>query len=196
MVDLAIKAAAALSEQGISAEVIDPRSIVPLDRDKITKSIKKTGKLVVIDESPAFCSFAGELLAIAVEDCFDELHVAPRRICSLPVPNPFSPVLENQMIPSVERIVGEVQQMMSPARRAFVEMAYKIVMPQLGLTMEEGSVTGWLKKPGEWVEKGDALFTVETDKVEMEVEAMGKGYLGRSLWNSGKRSRWGPCLRR
>jgi pyruvate dehydrogenase E1 component beta subunit len=118
MVDLAIKAAAALSEQGISAEVIDPRSIVPLDRDKITKSIKKTGKLVVIDESPAFCSFAGELLAIAVEDCFDELDVAPRRICSLPVPNPFSPVLENQMIPSVERIVGEVQRVMSPAGRA------------------------------------------------------------------------------
>jgi pyruvate/2-oxoglutarate dehydrogenase complex dihydrolipoamide acyltransferase (E2) component len=52
-------------------------------------------------------------------------------------------------------------------------------MPQLGLTMEEGSVTGWLKKPGEWVEKGEALFTVETDKVEMEVEAMGKGYLGK-----------------
>jgi pyruvate/2-oxoglutarate dehydrogenase complex dihydrolipoamide acyltransferase (E2) component len=58
-------------------------------------------------------------------------------------------------------------------------MAYDIIMPQLGLTMEEGSVTGWLKKPGEWVEKGDALFTVETDKVEMEVEAMGKGYLGK-----------------
>ena len=57
-------------------------------------------------------------------------------------------------------------------------MAYKIVMPQLGLTMEEGSVTSWLKKPRDWVEKGDALFTVETDKVEMEVEAMGKGYLG------------------
>lgn len=57
-------------------------------------------------------------------------------------------------------------------------MAYKIVMPQLGLTMEEGSVTGWLKQPGEWVEKGDPLFTVETDKLEMEVESMGKGYLG------------------
>jgi pyruvate dehydrogenase E2 component (dihydrolipoamide acetyltransferase) len=57
-------------------------------------------------------------------------------------------------------------------------MAYKIVMPQLGLTMEEGSVTSWFKKPGEFVEKGQALFTVETDKVEMEVESMGKGYLG------------------
>ncbi|MGC2173017.1 MAG: biotin/lipoyl-containing protein [Candidatus Sulfotelmatobacter sp.] len=58
-------------------------------------------------------------------------------------------------------------------------MAYAIVMPQLGLTMEEGSVTSWLKQPGEWVEKGEALFTVETDKIEMEVEAMGKGYLGK-----------------
>jgi pyruvate dehydrogenase E2 component (dihydrolipoamide acetyltransferase) len=57
-------------------------------------------------------------------------------------------------------------------------MAYKIVMPQLGLTMEEGTVTSWLKSPGEWVEKGDILFTVETDKVEMEVESMGRGYLG------------------
>ena len=54
-------------------------------------------------------------------------------------------------------------------------MAYKIVMPQLGLTMEEGSVTSWLKKPGEWVEKGEALFTVETDKIEMEVEAKNAG---------------------
>jgi pyruvate dehydrogenase E2 component (dihydrolipoamide acetyltransferase) len=59
-------------------------------------------------------------------------------------------------------------------------MSYKIVMPQLGLTMEEGAVTSWLKSPGEWVEKGDPLFTVETDKVEMEVESMGKGYLGQS----------------
>lgn len=58
-------------------------------------------------------------------------------------------------------------------------MSYKIVMPQLGLTMEEGSVTSWLKNPGDFVEKGDTLFTVETDKVEMEVESMGKGYLGK-----------------
>jgi len=56
-------------------------------------------------------------------------------------------------------------------------MAYKIVMPQLGLTMEEGSVTEWLKQPGEFVEKGDPLFIVQTDKIEMEVESMGKGYL-------------------
>ena len=117
MVDLASKAAAALDLEGISAEVIDPRTIVPLDRQKITASIKKTGRLVVIDESPSSCSFAAELLAIAAEDCFDELQVPPRRINSLPVPNPFSPVLENQMIPTVERIVAEIHSMMKSAKR-------------------------------------------------------------------------------
>ena len=117
MVDLATKAALVLAEQGVSAEVIDPRTIVPLDRQRITNSIRKTGRLVVIDESPSSCSFAAELLAIAVEDCFDELQVTPKRICSLPVPNPFSPVLENQMIPTVDRIVGEVHNMMKMLRR-------------------------------------------------------------------------------
>ena len=117
MVDLAIKAAAALEQEGISAEVIDPRTIVPLDRERITDSIKKTGKLVVIDESPASCSFAAELLAIAVEDCFNEMQVIPKRICSLSVPNPFSPVLENLMIPSVERVVREIHAMMKNVRR-------------------------------------------------------------------------------
>jgi acetoin:2,6-dichlorophenolindophenol oxidoreductase subunit beta len=117
MVGLAEKAAGELAEQGISAEVIDPRTIVPLDRQTITNSIKKTGRLVVIDESPSYCSFAGELLAIAVEDCFDELRVTPKRICSLAVPNPFSPVLENQMIPTVDRIVREVRDMMKHSRK-------------------------------------------------------------------------------
>jgi pyruvate dehydrogenase E1 component beta subunit len=71
----------------------------------------------VVDESPSYCGFAGELLAIAVEDCFEELQVTPKRICSLPVPNPFSPILENQMIPSVDRIVSEVHEMMKQPRR-------------------------------------------------------------------------------
>jgi acetoin:2,6-dichlorophenolindophenol oxidoreductase subunit beta len=109
MVELALKAAVELEKVGISAEVIDPRTIVPLDRKAITDSIRKTGHLAVIDESPSMCSFAAEVLAIAVEDCFKELKSSPKRICSLPVPNPFSPVLENQMIPSVSRIASEIQ---------------------------------------------------------------------------------------
>lgn len=73
-------------------------------------------------------------------------------------------------------------------------MSYKIVMPQLGLTMEEGTVTSWLKEPGEWVEKGEPLLTVETDKVEMEVEAMASGYLGNFQVELGKPVRVGTLL--
>jgi len=54
---------------------------------------------------------------------------------------------------------------------------YTVVMPQLGLTMTEGSVTGWAKRPGEWVNEGEILFTVQTDKVEMEVESLRAGFL-------------------
>ena len=113
MVNVALQAAEALAKEGISAEVIDPRSIVPLDRKTIANSIRKTGRLVVVDEAPAMCGFAGEMLALACEECFDALDLPPFRICSLPVPNPFSPVLEKEMIPSVERVTKEIRERMN-----------------------------------------------------------------------------------
>jgi pyruvate dehydrogenase E1 component beta subunit len=108
MVSVALQAAAVLEKKGISAEVIDPRSIVPLDRKTIARSIQKTGRLAVIDEAPSMCGFSGEILALACEECFDALDLPPFRICSLPVPNPFSPKLEKEMIPSAERVISEI----------------------------------------------------------------------------------------
>jgi pyruvate/2-oxoglutarate/acetoin dehydrogenase E1 component len=109
MVKVALEAAAQLEQKGTSVEVLDPRTIVPLDRASIAASIRKTGRVAVLDEAPAACGFSGEVFAVACEDCFDALDAPPLRICSLPAPNPFSPVLENQMIPSVERVVSEIQ---------------------------------------------------------------------------------------
>jgi len=109
MVQVALDAAAELEQRGISAEVIDPRTIVPLDREAISRSIRKTGRVAILDEAPAMCGFSGEIFAIACEDCFDDLDGPPLRICSLPAPNPFSPVLENQMIPTVQRTVSEIR---------------------------------------------------------------------------------------
>ena len=109
MVGLALQAAEVLAKEGISAEVIDPRSIVPLDRKTIVGSIQKTGRLVIVDEAPAMCGFSGEIMALACEECFDALDLPPFRICSQPVPNPFSPVLEKEMIPSAERIAREIR---------------------------------------------------------------------------------------
>jgi acetoin:2,6-dichlorophenolindophenol oxidoreductase subunit beta len=112
MVRVALDAARVLEADGISVEVVDPRTIVPLDRKTIANSICKTGRVVSVDEAPSMCGFSGEVCAIACEECFDDLDAPPKRICSLPIPNPFSPVLENSMIPDVKRVVSEVRQYM------------------------------------------------------------------------------------
>ena len=112
MVNIALEAAKGLEAEGISAEVVDPRTIVPLDRRTIAASIQKTGRLAVIDEAPAMCGFSGEVLALACEECFDALDAPPVRICSLPVPNPFNPNLEREVIPGVERVAAAVRELM------------------------------------------------------------------------------------
>lgn len=112
MVQLALEAASVLQDEGISAEVIDPRTIAPLDRDTILESVRKTGRLVVVDEAPTHFGFSGEIIALATQDAFDSLDAPPRRICSAHVPNPFSPVLENEMIPSTAKVVREVREML------------------------------------------------------------------------------------
>jgi pyruvate dehydrogenase E1 component beta subunit len=111
MVLTALEAAASLEQTGISVEVLDPRTIAPLDRDAIKQSVAKTGRLLVVDEGPAFCGFSGEVFAVACEESFDSLDGPPRRLCSLPVPNPFSPVLENEMIPTAAKVALTIQQM-------------------------------------------------------------------------------------
>jgi pyruvate dehydrogenase E2 component (dihydrolipoamide acetyltransferase) len=73
-------------------------------------------------------------------------------------------------------------------------MNYNVVMPQLGLTMEEGSVVSWKKQVGDWVEKGEVLFTVETDKAEMEVESADSGYLNSIQVELGKKVRVGTVI--
>jgi pyruvate/2-oxoglutarate/acetoin dehydrogenase E1 component len=89
--------------------VVDPRTVAPLDRDLIATSVRKTGRVAVLDEAPASCGFSGEVFAVVCEECFDALDAPPVRICSLPVPNPFSPVLESEMIPSLARVIAELR---------------------------------------------------------------------------------------
>ena len=73
-------------------------------------------------------------------------------------------------------------------------MSFAIVMPQLGLTMEEGTVSGWLKKPGDVVKKNEPLFSVSTDKVEMDVESAVEGTLGKILVPVGETVKVGTVL--
>lgn len=110
MVSLALAAAARLEVTGISTEVIDPRTLVPLDLDTIRSSVQKTGRLVVVDESFPTCSVAAEIITAVVEDraSMASLQAPPIRVCTPPVPVPFSPPLEDFVLPGEARIFEAV----------------------------------------------------------------------------------------
>jgi acetoin:2,6-dichlorophenolindophenol oxidoreductase subunit beta len=107
MVYEALAAAEELAEEGISLEIIDPRTLVPLDTETIRRSVAKTGRLMVIDEACPTCGAAAEIVSLVVEDkpTFDRLKNRPVRVCGLPVPIPFSPPLEQYVIPDKQKII-------------------------------------------------------------------------------------------
>jgi acetoin:2,6-dichlorophenolindophenol oxidoreductase subunit beta len=113
MVLRAMEAAEILAKQGISVEVIDPVTIAPLDEAAILKSVAKTGRLAIADEAYANCGFAAEIAALAAEKTLDSLDAPVRRICALPAPHAFSPSLDAQIVPTVDRIVSEITELMS-----------------------------------------------------------------------------------
>lgn len=112
MVLRAMEAAEILGKQGISVEVIDPRTVAPLDSEAILKSVVKTGRLAIADEAYATCGFAAEIAALAAEKVLDSLDAPVRRICALPAPHAFSPSLDAEIQPSVDRIVREITELM------------------------------------------------------------------------------------
>jgi pyruvate/2-oxoglutarate/acetoin dehydrogenase E1 component len=110
MVNQALAAADDLQKDGISIEVIDPRSVAPLDRDTILTSVKKTGRLVVVDVSFETCSAASEIAAIVACEGFWDLRAPIRRVTTLPTHIPFSQALEAQLYPSKEKICAAVRE--------------------------------------------------------------------------------------
>jgi pyruvate/2-oxoglutarate/acetoin dehydrogenase E1 component len=106
MVYVALDAADVLAEQGISAEVVDPRTLVPLDRDTILASARKTGRVIVIDEGHQSYGASAELAAVVTEGAFYHLDAPVTRLAAMDVPIPFSPVLEDQTVPTSERVVA------------------------------------------------------------------------------------------
>ena len=112
MVHRALAAAVKLQEKGISIEVIDPRTMVPLDKQAIIDSVKKTGKLVIMDEEPKTGSAASEISAIVAEEAFDFLDAPIKRVCAPDTPVPFSPVLEKFWMPDEEDLIKAVTEIM------------------------------------------------------------------------------------
>jgi pyruvate dehydrogenase E1 component beta subunit len=117
MVVRSLQAAEQLAADGISAEVVDPRTIVPLDRDAILGSAAKTGRVVVVDEGHRSAGVGAELSAMIAEEVFDDLRAPVHRVATLDVPIPFSPVLEAFVEPTLDKIVNAARAVLDWRRR-------------------------------------------------------------------------------
>ena len=104
----ALAAAETLTEQGIEAEVIDPRTLVPLDKELILASVRKTGRLVIVEEDNQTGGWAADIAAIVADEAFVWLDAPIKRVSAPDVPPPFAPVLERAYVPSAEKVVAAV----------------------------------------------------------------------------------------
>jgi acetoin:2,6-dichlorophenolindophenol oxidoreductase subunit beta len=110
MVPRALQAADELAQLGISATVVDVRSLVPLDTTTIFEAFSRTGRLFTVEENPRLCGWGAEVVSLVVEECFGDLDGPPIRITTPHIPLPSADSLEDAVIPSVRRIVQTVQQ--------------------------------------------------------------------------------------
>jgi len=111
MVQVALGAASMLEEVGISAEVVDPRTMWPLDEKTLVESVKKTSRCIVMDEGYGRYGVSGELASIVQEQAFYDLDGPVRRLCAMHVPIPFSPSLEDTTVPSEQQAFDLARQM-------------------------------------------------------------------------------------
>lgn len=109
----ALAAADELAKEGVSVEVIDPRTLVPLDEEAILASVAKTGRLVVVDTAHRTCSAASEIAALVAERGFHTLKAPIKRVCTPDIHIPYSPPLERKMYPDKDKIAAAVQSTLS-----------------------------------------------------------------------------------
>ena len=115
----ALAVAEELAREGISLEVVDPRTLVPMDVETVLASVRKTGRVLIVDEAPATCSAASELAALIAEDpeTFRALKAPVRRLCAVAVPVPYSPSLERAALPNREDIKAAIYEVLKESLR-------------------------------------------------------------------------------
>jgi pyruvate dehydrogenase E1 component beta subunit len=114
MVYVALEAAEQLAGEGISAEVIDPRTTSPLDREALIVSARKTGRAIVVDEGHRSYGVSAELAAVIAEGAFHFLDAPVARLGAMDVPVPFSPPLEDLTVPTAEGVAAVARDLCRP----------------------------------------------------------------------------------
>jgi pyruvate dehydrogenase E1 component beta subunit len=112
MVHLALEVADALQKENISVEIVDPRTIRPLDEELIFQSVRKTNRAVVLEEAHAFSSVGAEVTARIQKACFDDLDAPVERVSRLDIPMPYALNLEDLVVPDLKRVIAAVKRAM------------------------------------------------------------------------------------
>jgi pyruvate dehydrogenase E1 component beta subunit len=107
-----LAAAKTLAEEGVEAEVVDPRTLRPLDEDLIFESVRKTGRCVVVEEGWRYAGFGAEISDRVQRECFDDLDAPVIRVTAADVPMPYSKMLEKAFLPQPERVAEAVRQVL------------------------------------------------------------------------------------
>jgi len=115
LVGRTLAAAEEMAKEGVEVEVVDPRTLKPLDKETILESVRKTGRLLVADEGHKTCGLAAEIAALAAEEALDWLKAPVARVCSPDTPVPYSPVLEAAYIPEVKDLLPAMKRLMEYA---------------------------------------------------------------------------------
>jgi 2-oxoisovalerate dehydrogenase E1 component len=111
MVQKSLEASKKMEEKGVSVEVIDLRTLNPLDRETIFTSVKKTGKVLIVHEDTLTAGFGAEIAALIAKDCFEHLDGPVMRVAALDTPVPYSPPLEDAMLPNERKIVVALEEL-------------------------------------------------------------------------------------
>jgi len=109
MVSKFVAAADLLEKEGVFTEILDPRTLVPLDKDAILASVARTGRLAIADERFETCGPGAEITAIVANEGFHYLKAPIQRVSMAPTPHPFSPPLEQAVLPTTEKIMAAVR---------------------------------------------------------------------------------------
>jgi 2-oxoisovalerate dehydrogenase E1 component len=113
MVSRALQAAETLAGEGVSVEVIDPRTLAPLDIDTILESVARTGRLLVAEETYGPCGIGAEIAALVADRGFDDLDAPVRRLHGAHTPIPYSPTLEKAVVPDAEAVTRALRDLLA-----------------------------------------------------------------------------------
>ena len=175
MAQRALQAAERLDGE-VSVEVVDPRTLHPLDLDAIVSSVRRTGRLVVVDEARQSCSVGSDIVARVAREAFGALRAAPRLVANPDVHIPFAAELRARRHPA-----GRRRRRCDPsavlAGGGGVMAEHELRLPKFGMQMTEGTIEEWLVADGDTVAQGQEVATISTDKSETGVEAPAAGVI-------------------